>query len=694
MQTLREAMAAHQSGRFFEAEDLYRRVLEADNRQFPVLVMLGILNAQQRKFQDAERLLRDALSINPADAGVQFNYGNVLLQLQRFDEAFTTFGDALALNPNLAEAHLNRGGILMSEKRFEEAITCFDAAVRANPNYGEAHCNRGNALQELRRFDDALASYGAAIAINPQNAEFHASRANALHRLHRHEEALDSLSSALALQPEKADFHYNRGNLLFAAKRFAEASIAYDDAFCLDPQADYVEGDRFFAKMVTCNWTNFAAENARLVAGVADSRLVSRPFAFLTAESSQALQTRCSNTFADREFPALPPLWTGERYNHDRIRVAYLSADFRNHPVSHMLVGMFECHNRRRFETMAVSFGTNDETPVRRRIESAFDRFFDVRQNGDAEIARLLREEEVDIAVDLMGPTQNARPGILSYRPAPIQMTYLGYAGSSGAPYIDYILADRIVIPEIEQQLFREKVIYLPETFMASDSRRAISTAAPSRADEGLPDTGFVFCAFANSYKTSPFIFDVWMQLLNEVEGSVLWLSSNHLSGQDNLRREAQSRGIAPDRLVFARRVVLNEDHLARHRLADLFLDTLPLGAHSTVCDALWTGTPVLTCAGNTFGGRVAASLLSALGLQELVTGSVSEYKTSALRLARDPQLLEAVRTKIASHRSVFPLFNTQRFTSHIEAGYIAAWELYQRGGQPTQLSVSPLSFQ
>jgi predicted O-linked N-acetylglucosamine transferase (SPINDLY family) len=692
MRTLREAMAAHQSGRFFEAEDLYRRVLEVDDRQFPVLAMLGILNAQLGKFQDAERLLRDALSINPADAGVQFNYANVLLQLRRFDEAFTTFGEALALNPNLAEAHLNRGGILMSQKRFEEAITCFDAAVRANQNYGEAHCNRGNALQELRRFDDALASYGAAIAINPQNAEFHASCANALHRLHRHEEALGSLSLALALQPGKADFHYNRGNLLFETKHFAEASIAYDDAFRLDPQADYVEGDRFFAKMVTCNWANVAAENTHLVAGVADGRLVSRPFAFLTAESSQALQTRCSNLFADREFPALPPLWTGERYSHDRIRVAYLSADFRNHPVSHMLVGMFEYHNRARFETIGVSFGADDESPIRRRVKSAFDRFYDVRQNSDAEIARLLREEEVDIAVDLMGPTQSARPGILSYRPAPIQVTYLGYAGSSGAPYIDYILADRIVIPEIEQQLFREKVIYLPETFMASDSRRAISTATPSRADEGLPDTGFVFCAFANSYKTSLCIFDVWMQLLAETDGSVLWLSSNHEAAEDNLRREAVSRRIAPERLVFAHRVVLNEEHLARHRLADLFLDTLPLGAHSTASDALWAGTPVITCVGNTFGGRVAASLLSALGLEELITNNLSDYRDLALRIAHYPQMLDRIKTKLDFHRGTFPLFNTQRFTSHVEAGYIAAWELYQRDEQPMHLSVSSLS--
>jgi protein O-GlcNAc transferase len=692
MQTLRQAMAAHQAGELAEAESLYRSVLSFDALQFPVLLMLGTLCAQRMNYSEAERLLRDAIRLNPNDAGAQFNYGNVLLGLQRFDDAFAAFGKALALNPALAEAQLNRGSILMSRRRFEEAIVCFDAAIRVNRNYAEAFCNRAHALEEMKRFDEALASCDEALALNPQNAEFHANRANTLHRLKRFNEALGSLSTAQSLQPANAGFYYNLGNILFELKRFTEAFKAYDEAFRLAPGYDYIEGDRFFSKIMICDWANLVAEKEQLESGVAADRPVSRPFVFLATNSSQLLQTRCANLFSDREFPAMPPLWTGQRYRHDRIRVAYVSADFRDHPVSHMLAGVFECHDRARFETMAVSFGAADSSPMRQRLEKAFDRFVDVRARSDADVARMMWEGEVDIAVDLMGPTLDARPGILSYRPAPIQAVYLGYAGSSGAAYIDYLLADRIIIPEAEQSLFREKIIYLPDTFMGTDSKRVISAHIPSRTEEGLPVSGFVFCAFSNSYKISPQIFNIWMELLRDIGGSVLWLSGANNAARNNLRNEAEARGVNRERLVFARRVTLNQDHLARLRLADLFLDTLPLGAHSTACDALWAGTPVLTCTGATFAGRVATSLLSALGVAELVTDSMSTYKECALRLARDPQALETIKAKLAAHRTSFPLFDTERFTRHIEAAYTAIWERHRRGELPALLVVPPLS--
>jgi protein O-GlcNAc transferase len=691
METLRQAMAAHHAGKFDEAESLYRRVLNVDEKQFSVLQLLGILHAQRGNYPEAERHLHAALALNPNDAGAQFNYGNLLLGLQRFDEAFAVFGKALELNPALAEAQLNRGSILMSRKRFEEAIACFDAAIRINRNYAEAHCNRGHALEEIKRYDEALASCDVALALNSDNAEFHASRASILHRLKRDDEALGELSVAISQQPVNAAFQYNRANILFELKRFIEAFAAYDNAFRRDPQLDYVEGDRFFAKLMICDWTNLAAESDRLVAGVAAGRAVSRPFIFQAADSPQSMQTRCANLFADHEFPAMPHLWAGQSYRHDRIRVAYLSADFRDHPVSYMLAGMFECHDRSHFETTAVSFGASDSSSMRQRIEKAFDHFLDAGERNDAQIARMLREAEIDIAIDLMGPTQGARPAILSYRPAPIQAIYLGYAGSSGAPYIDYILADRIVLPDSERRLYRENVVYLPDSFMGTDSKRVISRETPSRADEGLPESGFVFCAFSNSYKVSPKIFDVWMNLLRDIDGSVLWLSHFNEKAMDNLRHEARLRNVAPERLIFARRVALNQDHLARLRLADLFLDTAPLGAHSTACDALWAGTPVLTCAGVTFGGRVAASLLSALGLTDLIADGLPDYRERALSLARNQPMLDAFKARLAAHRDSFPLFDTERFTRHIEAAYTAMWERHQQGELPAPLSVPVL---
>jgi protein O-GlcNAc transferase len=335
-----------------------------------------------------------------------------------------------------------------------------------------------------------------------------------------------------------------------------------------------------------------------------------------------------------------------------------------------------------------VSFGVTDSSSVRRRIEKAFDRFVDAGERSDTDVAHMLREAEIDIAIDLMGPTQGARPAIFACRPAPIQAIYLGYGGSSGAPYIDYVLADRIVIPESEQDLFREKIVYLPDSFMGTDVKRAISSGTPSRSEEGLPETGFVFGAFSNSYKVSPQVFDVWMNLLCEINGSVLWLTQHDAKAMDNLRREARLRNVAPERLIFARRVAHNHDHLARLRLANLFLDTVPLGAHSTVCDTLWAGTPVLTCTGSTFGGRVATSLLSALGLTELVADGLPNYRECALKLARNPQMLAALRARLAAHRDSFPLFNTQRFTLHIEAAYTAMWERHQRGDPPASISV------
>jgi predicted O-linked N-acetylglucosamine transferase (SPINDLY family) len=688
METLRQAMAAHQAGKFDDADTLYRRVLKVDAQQHTVLQMLGVLHAQRGNYQEAERQLHAAISLNPNDAGGQFNYGNVLLGLQRFDEAFTAFGNALAVNPALAEAELNRGSILVSRKRFEEAIACFDAAIRINRNYAEAHCNRGHALEQLKRYGEALASCDAALAVNPQNAEFLASRASILHHLKREDEALNELSVALSLQPANAAFQYNRGNILFELKRFSEAVAAYDDAFRRDPQLAYVEGDRLFAKLMICDWTNLAAESERLVAGVAAGRSVARPFAFQPVDSAQAMQTRCANLFADHEFPAAPSLSAGQRYRHDRIRLAYLSADYRGHPVSHLLAGMFECHDKSRFETTAVSFGVSDSSSVRRRIEKAFDRFVEAGEQSDTEVARLLRESEIDIAIDLMGPTQGARPTIFAWRPAPIQAIYLGYGGSSGAPYFDYVLADRFVIPESEQDLYREKIVYLPDSFMGADAKRPVSSDTPSRSEEGLPESGFVFSAFSNSYKISPQVFDVWMNLLREINGSVLWFTQHDAKAMDNLRREARLRNVAPERLIFARRVAHNHDHLARLRLADLFLDTVPLGAHSTVCDTLWAGTPVLTCTGATFGGRVATSLLSALGLTELVADGLPNYRECALKLARDPQMLAPLRARLAAHRDSFPLFNTQRFTRHIEAAYTAMWDRHQRGEPPASISV------
>jgi predicted O-linked N-acetylglucosamine transferase (SPINDLY family) len=353
------------------------------------------------------------------------------------------------------------------------------------------------------------------------------------------------------------------------------------------------------------------------------------------------------------------------------------------------MAGIFEHHDRTRFETAAISWGAPDRSEMRTRLTAVFDRFIDIERETDARVARTLRDMEIDIAVDLMGFTGECRPGILALRPAPVQVNFLGYPGTMGAPYIDYLIADRVVIPEGEQQHYSENVVYLPDSYLPIDSSRLISSPVPARHEAGLPETGFVFASFNNSYKFSPEMFAVWMRLLHAVQGSVLWLSAGNPAVARNLAREAEARGVEGGRLIFAPFMPRPEDHLARLKLADLFLDTLPYNAHATAGDALLAGLPVLTCKGSSFAGRVAASLLHSAGLTELTTESLADYEALALELAREPTMLALMKTKLARNRSTYPLFDTARFTRHIEAAFATMAERSRRGEWPAPFAVA-----
>jgi predicted O-linked N-acetylglucosamine transferase (SPINDLY family) len=376
----------------------------------------------------------------------------------------------------------------------------------------------------------------------------------------------------------------------------------------------------------------------------------------------------------------------------ERIRVAYLSADFHAHATAYLMAGVLEQHDRSRFEVYAVSFRKSDGSEMRARVENACEHFIDVCDMSDREVAVLLRAHRIDIAIDLKGFTRDARTGILAFRPAPIQVNYLGYPCTMGAGYIDYLIADEIVVPKDEHPNYSEKIVYLPDTYQCNDSKRTIAGVVPSRSDAGLPETGFVFCSFNNNYKIAPQIFDIWMRLLKETEGSVLWLLESNPAAARNLRREAEARGVARERLIFAPWCANQADHLARISLGDLFLDTLPCCAHTTASDALWAGVPVLTCTGNTFAGRVAASLLNAVGLPEMVTHSLAEYEARALRLARDPAAMTELKAKLARNRTTYPLFDTVRFTRHMEAAYTRMWERYASGHPPAGFAVEAMT--
>jgi protein O-GlcNAc transferase len=627
------------------------------------------------------------MSVSPASDLLQ--EGLALHRRGAIGEAAARYAEVLRADPANADALYYLALISCQHGRFEEGAELACKSLSSDPNQARSHVILGRALHALGLHGDALASFDRAIALAPELAPAHANRADVLSKIGRNAEALDSYDRALALAPDSVVDWMNRGVALIALNRHDEAVASFDRGFALEPdfaQADDFRAPRLLSKLRICDWTNLAAETAELLAMVRAGKPLSLPFAIVAIPSSPAEQLQCARRYA-QEQPAYPPLWQGEGYAHDRLRVAYLSADFNEHPTAYLTAGLFEQHDKSRFEITALSFGQNDNSPPRRRLEAAFEHFIDVRDNSDHEIAALMRRAEIDIAVDLMGFTKDNRLGVLARRAAPIQVNYLGYPGTMGAPYMDYVLADATVIPEDHDAFYAERVVRLPGAYQINDNRRDISRRAPTRDECGLPQNAFVFCCFNNPQKIMPEIFDIWMRLLRAVNDSVLWLFAGNAKAVANLRLEAEKRGVATERLIFAPRASV-VDHLARHRLADLCLDTLPYNAHTTASDALWAGLPVLTCLGETFAGRVAASLNKAIGLDALITHTLAEYEALALRLARDPAYLATLKERLIHNRNGSMLFDTQSATRHIETAYQTMADIARRDEKPRSFNI------
>ena len=589
-------LAAHQAGRFAEAEGAYRQVLRTEAGNFPALHMLGFLKAQQGKYDEAITLLHKAVRANPADLTALSHHAGALMAAQRFDEALAAYDRLLARDPRAFDGLYNRGVILSQKSAFEEA--------------------------------------------------------------------LPSLDLALLQQPGMAALHYNRGVTLAGLNRNSEAMAAYNQALALDPGYSPARTNRTLVALTLCDWDwiqQITPEQAFETAP---------PLALLGLFPDKALQLRCAAAVSRVLVPKpLPPLWRGETYRHDRIRLAYVSADFREHAVAFQLAPIVDRHDRTRFQVIGISIGPSDDSTIRQRLKKSFDRFHDFAALANEGIAQRLKDMEIDIAIDLGGHTGLSRFQIFAHRFAPVQVEWLGYPGTTGADFMDYLIADTVVAPDEDQPFFSEKLIHLPHTYFPADPDRAIA-ATPSRAEAGLPETGFVFCCTNNSWKITRPVFEVWMRLLALVPGSVLLLRAAPADVRANLEREAARHNIDAERLIWAGDVPLPE-HLARYRAAGLFLDTLPYNAHATAADALWAGLPVLTVMGEAFAGRVAASLLRAIGMPELVASNLEDYETLALALARDPTRLASLREKLARNIATTPLFDADRFTRDLEAAYL-----------------------
>ncbi len=687
---IEEGIRLQRQGALVDAAMRYAQVLRLEPANTEALHRLAQVACQQGQFALGVDYARQALTVDPQRARTHLLLGMALGRLGRTSEALASFERALDCAPDLADAHANRGDVLTTLGRQAEAIASYDRALALSPGEVETWCNRGAALHDLRRFDEALVSYDRAIELKSDFAQLHFNRGNALALLGRHAEAIAAYERALAIEPGYLDALQARGAVLLTLKRFDEAIADYERMRALDPHHPRALSELANCYLMTCDWLHAGQIAGALERSLTDGSAIASPFILLGLPMSNAALAQCTARFAALEIPKREPLpRICPVADHGRIRVAYLSADLRDHATAHLAAGLFERHDRSRFEVIGISFGADDGSAMRSRLAGAFDRFYDVASTGDREVAQLLQGLGVDIAVDLKGHTEGARPGILAYRPAPIQVAYLGYPGPLGLDFIDYIIADRIVLPFEQQPFYRERIVHLPDSYQVNDRARPIAACAPSRREEGLPDDAPVFCCFNHNWKITARMFDIWMRLLRAIDGSVLWLFRSNDVACANLRREARLRGVNPDRLVFAP-FRAPAEHLARIACADLFLDTLPCNAHTTASDALWAGVPVLTCTGDTFAGRVAASLLHAAGLPQLVTGSLADYEMLALRLATDHALLASMRHQLAQARLSCALFDTARFARHIEATYTTMWQIALNGEGPRSFAVVP----
>jgi predicted O-linked N-acetylglucosamine transferase (SPINDLY family) len=680
--------ALSQLGRYKEAIDSYDKAIALAPTYAPVHTDRG--NAQDKLglLQDALASFDKALALQPNDAEPHYNKAITLAKLGRKTDALASYDRTLALNPNHPEALANRGELLAGLGRFDEALASLDRAVSRNPNLAPAWLARAQILAALNRLPEALASSDKASALEPKLTEPWLVRASVLSATKRYDEALASLDRALAIDPNLARAWVGRGNVHLELKRHDEAVSAYDRALSLDPALKYVAGHRLYAKLNVCDWSNLAADTAQLLADVRAGRPAIAPLPLLCVPASPAEQLACARIFLSEEYPGLPaPVALPARAAGDRIRIAYVSTDFREHAVSYLMSGTFEQHDRARFQVAGFALCPDDGSKAQARLKQAFDRFVFVNDQSDAVIFRMMRDLAIDIAIDLTGYTNGLRPGIFALRPAPIQVNYLGHPATLGSPSHDYIVGDRIVIPDADREHYSEKVVQLPHSFHATDNKRAIAEAGSGRADFGLPAQGFVFCCFNASCKIGPDTFDRWMRIVKAVEGSILWLLGGNPVLEDNLRREAVARGLTPDRLVFARHLPLNQ-HQARLQFAGLFLDNLPFNAGTTASDALWSELPVLTIAGTTFAGRMAASILNAIGLPDLVAASGDDYERMAIELATQPGKLAAIKARLSQNRLTTPLFDTARFTRHLEAGFVAMHQRRLAGLPPDHIVV------
>jgi protein O-GlcNAc transferase len=644
----------------------------------------GIAHFQGGRLAEAEAAMREALRLSPESTVAVANLGAVLRARGRREEALAIYQQALQAAPDAAAVLVNQANLLNELKRWPEALaSALHASSKAPGNPG-AHNARGNALRNLGRYAEAIVSYREAVRISPSHFGAWLNLGNTLCQAAQPDAALEAYAKALAVGPADARVHLGSGHAFAQLKRWADASAAYDQAYALDPAAHYVRGQRLHARMKICDWRDFDNLVDEIAGQIDAGKPAATPFTIVAAPFSAEQQLRCAQIFANDVLVAPPgPGATPPRDR--RIRVGYFSSDLQEHATAHLIAEMLELHDRQAFELTALSYGGQSTAPMRARLVAACERFCEVQSLGTAEICDLARGLGLDLAIDLKGYTTHGRAELFAARLAPVQVSFLGFPMTTGAPSMDYLIADRVLIGPADRRLYSEKVAWLDRCYQPNDRQRPVSARMTSRRDHGLEADAFVFASFNGSYKITPETFDAWMRMLHALPGAVLWLMHDDVDAARNLRTAASAAGVDADRLVFAPLLPFPE-HLERIRHADLFVDTFPCSAHTTASDALWVGLPIVTRKGDTFASRVAASLLTAVGLPELATESLAGYRAAALDLARDPERLTAIRGQLAEARTGSPLFDTPAYVRNLEALYRRMHERRLAGLPPGHL--------
>ena len=703
---IKEALNLFQKGQLNESREICLEILKLEPNSFDTFYLISMIAFRQKEYSKSEESIKKAINLRSNNAEIYNLYAIVLLHLKKFNLAIENWNIAIKLRPEYLEAYNNRGNLLLELGKSTEALKSFKKAIELKPDFAEAYNNQGNALLKLKRIDSALKSYEKSISLMPNYYQAYHNCGRAFYERNKKNEilknyekskkfnsdldsAIKNYKKAIELKPDFAEAYFDLGSIFSEVNKNDAAVEYYQKAIDLKKEFGAKLGILIHTKLKLCDWSTINKDLKDIEDKILSFEKLSSPFFLLSIKDSLKLQKINAEKWFKNEFRStnnnLEKI--SKKQNNKKIKIGYYSADFREHAMGHLLANLFELHDRSKFELYGFYFGPDVNDDVFKRIEKTFDKFVNVNLKTETEIAQISKDFEIDIAVDLMGYTRDNRFKIFIEKCAPIQVNYLGYPGTLGANCIDYIIADKVLIPEESQEYYSEKIVYLPNSYQANDSKKKVSKKIFTREEIGLPKNNFVFCSFNQRYKILPKTFDSWMQILKRVDNSVIWLLESNEKSSENLKKEAGNRGIDPKRIIFSKALPLDE-HLARHKAADLFIDTFPYNAHTTCSDSLRVGLPVLTLQGETFASRVSSSLLNAVGLKELITYSSKEYEDLAVEFATDASKLKNIKNKLEINKNKLPLFNTKLFTSHIEQAYFEMYKRYNKNEKPENIEI------